>query len=119
MVFQLYLMGALYSVLGLLHFTNTAFYRPLMPKFLPNHDSLIYLSGIAEIVLGIGIFFIKTRCYALWGIIAMLTIFLIVHVNMLFPENQLGIQPWKLWLRIPIQFVLMYWAYSNLSQACD
>ena len=116
MLFQLYLMGIIYSVLGLLHFTNTQFYRPLMPKFIPAHDFLIYLSGIAEIVLGIGVFFITTRRYALWGIIAMLAIFLIVHVNMLFPENQLGIQPWKLWLRIPIQFILMYWAYVNLSQ---
>jgi uncharacterized membrane protein len=117
MVFQLYLMGGIYSVLGVLHFTNSAFYRPLMPKFLPAHDFLIYLSGIAEIVLGMGVFFILTRNYALWGIIAMLAMFLIVHVNMLFPENQLGIQPWKLWLRIPIQFILMYWAYYNLPQS--
>ena len=87
-----------------------------MPKFLPAHDFLIYLSGIAEIVLGIGIFFIASRSYALRGIIAILAIFLIVHVNMLFPENQLGIQPWKLWLRIPIQFILIYWAYVNLPQ---
>ena len=116
MVFQFYLMGVIYSVLGVLHFTNTTFYRPLMPKFLPAHDFMIYLSGIAEIVLGIGVFFIATRSYALWGIIAMLAIFLIVHVNMLFPENQLGIQPWKLWSRIPIQFILMYWAYVNLPQ---
>ena len=116
MVFQLYLMGIIYSILGVLHFTNTQFYRPLMPKFLPALDFLIYLSGIAEIVLGIGIFFIMTRSYALWGIIAILAIFLIVHVNMLFPENQVGIQPWKLWLRIPIQFILMYWAYVNLPQ---
>ena len=75
MVFQLYLMGAIYSVLGVLHFTKIAFYKPLMPKFLPNHDFLIYLSGIVEIVLGIGVFFIVTRIYALWGIMAMLAIF--------------------------------------------
>ena len=87
-----------------------------MTKFLPAHVFMIYLSGIAEIVLGIGIFFIASRSYALWGIIAILAIFLIVHVNMLFPENQVGIQPWKLWLRIPIQFILMYWAYVNLPQ---
>jgi len=51
---QLYFMGVLYTVLGVLHFTNTGFYRPFMPKFLPAHDLLIYLSGIAEILLGIG-----------------------------------------------------------------
>src|SRR6056300_218129 len=100
-MFQLYFMGVLYSVLGILHFTNTGFYRPFMPKFLPAHDLLIYLSGIAEILLGIGILFPQTRSVALWGLIAMLIVFLIVHVNMLLPGNQLGISPWILWLRIP------------------
>jgi len=50
-------MGVLYTVLGIIHFTNTGFYRPFMPKFLPAHDLLIYLSGIAEILLGIGVLF--------------------------------------------------------------
>ena len=80
---QLYFMGVLYTVLGFLHFTNTGFYRPFMPKSLPAHDLLIYLSGIAEILLGIGVLFPQTRNLALWGIIAMLLVFLLVHVNML------------------------------------
>ena len=57
-----------------------------MPKFLPAHDLLIYLSGVAEILLGIGVLFPQTRILALWGLIAMLIVFLIVHVNMLFPN---------------------------------
>ena len=77
----------------------------------------VYLSGVAEIVLGIGVIFPQTRSFALCGLIAMLIIFLIVHVNMLFPGNQLGISPWILWLRIPIQFILIYWAYLNLPPA--
>ena len=113
---QLYLMGVIYTILGVVHFTHTGFYRPLMPKFLPAHDLLIYLSGVAEIVLGIGVLFPQTRSVALWGLIAMLIVFLIVHVNMLFPSNQLGIFSWILWLRIPIQFILIYWAYINLPQ---
>ena len=113
-MFQLYLMGIIYTVLGLVHFTHTGFYRPLMPKFLPAHDLLIYLSGVAEIFLGIGVFFPQTRSYALWGIIVMLALFLSVHINMLFPANQLGISSWILWLRLPIQFALMYWSYKNL-----
>jgi len=86
-----------------------------MPKFLPAHDLLIYLSGIAEIILGVGVLFPQTRSLALWGIIAMLLVFLLVHVNMLFPPNGLGISPWILWLRIPLQFLLIYWAYTNLG----
>ena len=114
---QLCLMGVIYTILGVVHFTHTEFYRPLMPKFLPAHDLLIYLSGVAEIVLGIGVLFPQTRNVVLWGLIAMLIVFLIVHVNMLFPSNGLGISPWILWLRIPIQFILIYWAYLNLPQA--
>ena len=107
-------MGIIYSVLGIVHFTHTGFYKPLMPKFLPAHNFLIYASGIAEIVLGIGVFFSKTKEYALWGIIAMLLVFLLVHINMLFPGNRLGVSLWILILRIPIQFVLIYWAYQYL-----
>ena len=62
---QLYLMGVIYTILGVVHFTHTGFYRPLMPKFLPGHDLLIYLSGVAEIVLGIGVLFPQTRSVAL------------------------------------------------------
>ena len=113
---QFYLMGIIYTILGIVHFTHTGFYRPLMPKFLPAHDLLIYLSGVAEILLGIGVLFPQTRVLALWGLIAMLIVFLIVHVNMLFPSNGLGISPWILWLRIPIQFLLIYWAFINLPK---
>ena len=107
-------MGGLYILLGFAHFTHTGFYRPLMPQFLPAHVLLIYLSGLAEIILGLGVFFPLTRNYALWGIMLLLTLFLIIHVNMLFPGNHLGVSLWLLWLRIPLQFLLIYWAYINL-----
>ena len=107
-------MGGIYFILGIIHFTHTGFYRPLMPKFLPAHNALILWSGAAEIVLGLGIFFPSTKAISLIGIIAMLAVFLLVHVNMLFPENRLGVSLWLLWLRLIIQFVLMYWAYANL-----
>ena len=80
-------MGGIYFILGIVHFTHTGFYRPLMPKFLPAHDALIYWSGIAEIALGLGVLFPVTRSIALWGIIAMLAVFLLVHVNMLLLET--------------------------------
>lgn len=113
-MFQLYLMGVLYLLLGIAHFTHTGFYRPMMPQFLPAHGFLIYLSGLAEILLGAGVLFSATQKYALRGIILMLIVFLVVHVNMLFPGNRLGISLGLLGLRIPLQFLLMYWAYSNL-----
>ena len=113
-ILQLYLMGSIYFILGIVHFTHTGLYRPMMPKFLPAHNALILWSGVAEIVLGLGVFFPITRTISLLGIIAMLTVFLIVHINMLIPSNHLGIPPILLWIRLLLQFALMYWAYVNL-----
>jgi uncharacterized membrane protein len=111
---DLYIMGVIYFVLGIVHFTHPKFYKPMMPKFLPAHLPLIYWSGVAEIVLGLGVLFTNTRSFAIWGIIAMLALFLIVHVNMLFPKNRLGMPLWALILRLHIQLALMYWAFVNL-----
>jgi uncharacterized membrane protein len=113
-MFQLYLMGGIYILLGFEHFTYTEFYRPLMPQFLPAHALLIYLSGFAEILLGLRVFFSLTRNYSLWGIMFILSIFMIIHINMLFPWNRLGVSLGLMWLRIPLQFLLIYWAYINL-----
>tara|TARA_B100000768_G_scaffold136342_1_gene127280 strand:+ start:188 stop:532 length:345 start_codon:yes stop_codon:yes gene_type:complete len=112
---DLYIMGVIYFVLGIVHFTHPNFYKPMMPKFLPAHLPLIYWSGVTEIILGLGVLFPITRALSLWGIIFMLIVFLIVHVNMLFPKNRLGIPIWLIILRIPVQFILMYWAYVNLN----
>jgi len=111
---QLYIMGGVYFFLGIIHFTHTGFYLPMMPRYLPAHISLIRWSGFAEIILGLGVFFPLTRNIALWGIIAMLIVFLIVHVNMVLPSNRIGISVWILLLRLPIQFILIYWAHYNL-----
>ena len=64
---QLYCMGGIYFVLGIVHFTHTGFYRPMMPKFLPAHDALIYWSGIAEIVLGLVVLFSRDKKHCTMG----------------------------------------------------
>jgi uncharacterized membrane protein len=86
-----------------------------MPKFLPWHFELIIASGVTEILLGLGVFFKKFRKISLIGIILMLTIFLIVHFNMLIPENSLGNPTYLLLIRIVIQFGLIYWAWRNID----
>ena len=112
---SVYVMGVIYIYLGLLHFTNTDFYFPYMPKYMPYHWELIIVSGIAEIVLGIGVFFERFRNYSLWGIILMLVIFMSVHFNMLIPENNLGNPFYLLIFRIFLQFGLIYWAWKNIK----
>lgn len=112
---SVYLMGIIYIYLGILHFTNTDFYFPYMPEFLPYHWELIIASGIVEIILGVGVFFNKYRNSSLWGIILMLIIFLTVHFNMLIPENSIGNATSLLILRVFVQFGLIYWAWKNIK----
>lgn len=106
-------MGIIYIYLGVLHFTNIDFYYDYMPNFIPLHKEMILVSGASEILLGFSLFFFKVRKYALWGLISMLTVFMIVHFNMLIPQNNLGNPIYLLVLRIIIQFVLIYccWFY--------
>ena len=112
---HLYLMAGMYVVAGMAHFIFPKAYLRIMPRYLPSHKLLVILSGVAEIVLGIGLCFEETRNPSIYGIILMLIVFLLVHFYMLSGEKaSAGIPKWILILRIPLQFGLMYWAYFYL-----
>lgn len=113
---HLYVMAAMYMLAGIMHFVKPKVYMRIMPRYLPHHKTLVYLSGLVEIILGVLLCFPETKDAAIYGIIAMLTIFLLVHFYMLSGEKQAaGFPKWVLVLRIPLQFFLMYWAYFYLQ----
>lgn len=112
----LYAMAGMYVVAGLMHFITPKMYMRVMPKYLPNHTALVFLSGIAEILLGIGLCIPTLKNISIYLIIAMLLVFLItVHFYMLTSKKAAaGIPKWILILRIPLQFGLIYWAWTYL-----
>lgn len=113
---HLYLMATIYIFAGIMHFIKPKVYLRIMPRYLPNPKLLVSLSGVAEIMLGIGLCFPATKNLAISGIIAMLLVFLLVHFYMLSGKKAgAGIPQWVLLLRIPLQFGLMYWAYWYLQ----
>lgn len=115
MIWHLYLMAGMYIVAGIMHFVKPKAYLRIMPRYLPNHKHLVYASGVAEIILGIGLCFPETKNISIYGIIAMLVVFLLVHFYMLSGKKaSAGIPKWVLILRIPLQFGLMYWAWWYL-----
>jgi len=108
---SLYFMAAIYILAGINHFINPQPYFNIMPAFLPWPLWLVYLSGVLEILLGGLLLPRQSRKWAAWGIIILLIC--------VFPANiQMAVNYWSVnspykWLalaRLPLQFVLMWWA---------
>jgi uncharacterized membrane protein len=109
---HLYLMASIYILAGLNHFRKPKMYERIIPPYLPNAKWLNLLSGIAEIIFGIALLIPSCSKIGAWGIIFLLLAFFTVHVYMLQDKKaSFGLPKWVLWLRIPLQFLLLYWAY--------
>ena len=99
---------------GVNHFVNPAPYLGMMPEVLPAKAALVYVSGVFEILGGLGLILPATRKLAAWGLIALLVAVFPANVNMAINELPLGTDPvptWALWARLPLQLVLIVWAY--------
>ena len=108
-------MAGMYIFAGLMHFIKPKAYIKVMPNYFKHKAFLVYLSGVAEIVLGIALFFELIKDFAIYGIVLLLLIFLTVHINMLKGEREaMGIPKIILILRIPLQFLLIWWALYYL-----
>lgn len=109
---HLYLMGFLYVLTGLNHFRNPRMYQKIIPPYLPNPKALNYLSGIAEIILGIGVCIPMFSKISAWGIVALLIAVFPANVFMFTDKKAgFGLPKLILLLRLPLQIVLMFWAY--------
>jgi uncharacterized membrane protein len=104
--------GLLFIAAGVNHFVDTPFYMSIMPPYLPWHYTLVIVSGVAEIILGIGLLIPKFNRPAAWGIIALLIAVFPANIHMAtHPELYPTIPTIALWIRLPLQVLLILWAY--------
>jgi uncharacterized membrane protein len=109
----LYIMAALYLVAGYLHFARFRFFYWIMPPFVPFPKTVVYLSGVAEILIGAALLIPATRSYAAWTLMVFLVLIFPANIYMCFGEKfRKKISPLLLWLRLPVQGVLIWWAYQ-------
>lgn len=110
-------MAVLYIAAGINHFRSAEFYYKIMPPYLPYSYPLIYISGIGESLLGVLLFFRKTRNFTAWGLIALLiAVFpanIQMFVNYIHDKNP---AVWIAVVRLPLQLPLIWWAYSFTNQ---
>jgi uncharacterized membrane protein len=103
-----------YIVAGITHFTNSEFFVSIMPNWLPFHLELVWLSGAAEMILGAALLSSRWRQKASWGLIVLLIAVFPANLHMAMnPELFVlrGTPLWGLYLRLPIQVVLIAWAW--------
>jgi uncharacterized membrane protein len=107
-----WLMGLFYVLAGINHFVQPGLYMKIMPPYLPWHLPLVHLSGLAEIVLGALLLIPRFTVLAAWGLIALLIAVFPANLQMaLHPDLYPRIPPAALWIRLPLQGVLIAWAY--------
>ncbi len=108
--------AALFIIAGISHFVATGFFLKIMPPYLPFHLTLVLVSGLIEIILGILLLVPSYSRLAAWGIIALLIA--------VFPANIYVYQHQELFplpgllhlLRLPLQGILILWAFAYTRQ---
>ena len=107
----LYIMAAFLIFAGISHFTKKNFFMKVMPPYIPKHEEMVIISGIVEIILGIGLLFSQTKSLAAWGIILLFIAVFPANIYMVTSGKFKKIPKWMLWLRLPLQFILIAWAF--------
>lgn len=82
-----------------------------MPPYIPAHEQMVMLSGVAEVVLGIGLLVPATRSLAAWGLVLLLVAVFPANVYMVTSNRFRRFPAWMRWARLPLQGVLIWWAY--------
>lgn len=110
---HLYLMAFLYIVAGINHFRNPGIYHKIIPPYFSNPKLLNILSGAAEIILGILLTLPFLTHLSAWGIIVLLVA--VFPANLFMYQDKkasFGLPKWILLLRMPLQLLLILWAYQ-------
>jgi uncharacterized membrane protein len=111
------LLGVTFLTTGTLHFLRPRVFQAIVPDFLPAHRELVYASGVAEFVGGAGVLLEKTKRPAGWWLIATLVAIFPANVEMaVHAERFKHFPPAALWARLPLQGVLIAWAWLTAAR---
>jgi uncharacterized membrane protein len=126
--FFLWLLAISMIAVGVSHFTSPEPFMRIVPPPLPALE-MVLLSGVFEILGGVGLLIPRLRRAAAWGLIALFiavfpaNIYMALEGIQLDPNNPLP--TWGAWVRLPFQALFIYWAWSftkpqhNISSTTD
>ena len=108
---SIYVLAILFVVAGVLHFVWPRAYARIVPPALPYPMALVYISGVGEVLGGLGLLVPSLREWAALWLVALLVAVFPANIYMaVAPERAgFGVAPVWLWLRLPLQLVLIAW----------
>lgn len=111
---SLLLAASVFIVAGLLHFVVPEMYLRIVPPWLPAPLALVYASGAAELLGGIGLLVPRTRRLAGIGLVLLLAAVFPANIQMLLDAREAHAPlaaELLLWARLPLQPLLIVWVW--------
>lgn len=104
--------AVIFIMAGIMHFAVSEFFVRIMPPVFPFPILWVYLSGAFELGLGIMLLIPRFTQIAAWGLVVLLIAVFPANIYMaLNPQVFTDFTPTALYMRLPLQFVLIGWAY--------
>lgn len=104
-----------FFAVGILHFLKPGVFTKIMPDYIPYHLAMVYISGVAEILGGVGVLIPRLQEWAGWWLILLLIAVFPANINMAVTSVKVSgytsLYSIATLLRLPLQFVLIYWVY--------
>jgi uncharacterized membrane protein len=112
------LLAGFFTFAGTMHFVRRRDYEAIVPRPLPPRET-VAISGVAEILGGLGVIPAATRRFAGWWLIALLVAVFPANIYMTLRPEEVAergvradrIPAWMLWARLPLQPLMMWWAW--------
>lgn len=106
----------LFTAIG--HFAFNKGMAMMLPEFLPYKTGIVYITGFLEVVMAVGLLLPQYRTVTGWTLI--LFLLLVLPANLYAAVYQVDYQNATfdgpglhyLWFRIPLQLLLIVWAYA-------
>ena len=116
----IYFMSFAYAYVGVRHFIDPDFFLAIMPNYLTFHLEFVYLSGIAEVILGLMLLSKKTRKTGAIGLIILLILVFPANIHLVQSElsqSLLDVTKSQSIYRLPFQglFILIAIWHSKIN----
>jgi uncharacterized membrane protein len=121
------LLAGLFLITGTIHLHKPEFFLPVMPPWIPFHLPCILISGVFELLGGVGLLIPSRPIQILagWGLTLLLFAVFPANIYMALAHvkvHDFPSQPWVAWARLPLQPVLIVtvlWATRAWPGNCN